>query len=617
MPFLQDIIHKIETGAGPRYIRYALIVLTLIAGLVIYNLRVARNFGTQEAMDSAQLGRNLADGKGYTTSAIRPFSLALIGDHNRELAGTNSIPARDAVLLRDKHPDIANPPVYPVVLAGLMKVLPFNYAMETGRPFWSAQGRFARYQPDFLIHWFNQLLFIGIAALTYLCGKRLFDHSVGITATLLVLASDILWRFSASGLSTMLLMVFVMGAGLCLISAQQEVLEPKRGSTWPVLMAVCVGLLLGLAALTRYGTMWLLLPALVFVAALGGERRVSMALVLTAAFSAVFVPWIWRNMSVCGAPLGTASYDIFKGLSLLTEHRLDRSLDPTLQFSVRAILIKFVMNSRIVLQEELFTVGSGFILGLFAVGLMLGFRKPLIRQSRYWLVGCIAVLYVVQVLGRTQLSEDAPRVNSENYLVLLLPFIAVYAAGFFQVLLEQIQVPALPVRQAIRVLLILLVGAPLVMAVLPPRTSPLQYPPYFPPSFAHSAKWFRPEEMLMSDVPFAVAWYGNHQCLWITLDAIPSGPDNDSESFFAVNDRIRPIHGLHLTPRTLDQRFQSEIVRSGNESWGALAVGTMLTKTSDGKFDPPRKFPLRVVAGDLVPEQLFLTDWERWTANSK
>ena len=50
---------------------------------VIYNLHAYRNFATQEAMDSAQLARNMAEGNGYTTLFIRPFSLYLVQSHSQ------------------------------------------------------------------------------------------------------------------------------------------------------------------------------------------------------------------------------------------------------------------------------------------------------------------------------------------------------------------------------------------------------------------------------------------------------------------------------------------------------------------------------------------------------
>ena len=33
--------------------------------------------------------------------------------------------------INGRHPDLANPPVYPVMLAGLMKMLPFHWPVET------------------------------------------------------------------------------------------------------------------------------------------------------------------------------------------------------------------------------------------------------------------------------------------------------------------------------------------------------------------------------------------------------------------------------------------------------------------------------------------------------
>ena len=72
MPFLQDVLHKLGKGGGMRYFRvgFALLAVVLLIGL--YDLRAFRNMGTQEAMDMAQLARNIARGKGYTTLFIRP-----------------------------------------------------------------------------------------------------------------------------------------------------------------------------------------------------------------------------------------------------------------------------------------------------------------------------------------------------------------------------------------------------------------------------------------------------------------------------------------------------------------------------------------------------------------
>ena len=57
---LQEWIHKLEIGEGSRYIKLGTLALVLLALAVIYDLRKFRNFSTSEAMDSAQLARNIA-----------------------------------------------------------------------------------------------------------------------------------------------------------------------------------------------------------------------------------------------------------------------------------------------------------------------------------------------------------------------------------------------------------------------------------------------------------------------------------------------------------------------------------------------------------------------------
>src|SRR5258706_348990 len=137
MPLLQDIIHKMEVGGGMRYFRVGLGVLTVVLLVVGYNWRAFRNMHNVESMDPAQLGRNLAEGKGYTTLFVRPFSMYLLKKRNQEKRGVSG-PAAPGDLARIKgmHPDLANPPVYPVMLAGLMKAARFRYEVDTTRPFW-------------------------------------------------------------------------------------------------------------------------------------------------------------------------------------------------------------------------------------------------------------------------------------------------------------------------------------------------------------------------------------------------------------------------------------------------------------------------------------------------
>src|SRR5208283_1632382 len=227
---IQKLIHMLEIGTVSRYLRFVLLGLAIVALAFLYDLRAYRNLATQEAMDAAQLARNLAEGKGYTTRFIRPFSLYLVQSHNEAKAAAGSTSATNLDFAQIKyrpHPDLSNPPVYPVMLAGLMKVRSFHYPVELHKPFWSENGHFWRYQPDFQIALFNQILLLAVVALTFFLSCKLFDKNVAWLVALLTIGCELLWRFSVSGLATMLLMVIFLGLTWNLLQLEAEAREPQ------------------------------------------------------------------------------------------------------------------------------------------------------------------------------------------------------------------------------------------------------------------------------------------------------------------------------------------------------------------------------------------------------
>jgi hypothetical protein len=598
---LQDIIHKIEAGVGPRAVRVTLAVLAVLALVLGYNWRSFRNFSTQEAMDSAQLARNISEGRGYTTQFIRPFSMFLIKRANQgRLGSLDEARRQDLCEVKGRHPDIANPPVYPVLVAGLMKTLPFRHDALKQRPFWWSGGVFARYQPDFFIAIFNQCLLLTLAVATFLVARRLFDVQVAWLSAILLACTELLWKFSVSGLSTMLLLVIFMGLVWTLMRIEQGAREPAPRARRLLLFAVVAGLLLGVGTLTRYSFGMLVVPVLLFVVLAGGQRRTASALVIVGVFMAVIAPWVARNLAVCGMPFGTAGYAILDGSFYFPGNKLGRSLEPDFtSVSLTPLWWKFFINTRLIIMNELPRFGGTWVSAFFLAGLVMNFRSQALNRLRLFTLGTMALLIAVQALGRTSLSEDSPEINSENLLVLLLPLVVVYGAGFFLTLLEQVHFPARVMRHLAVGLFGVVMSLPLIYSFLPPRSQPLSYPPYYPPYIQETSGWMSEDELVMSDIPWAVAWYGDQQCIWLTLDA-------DAE-FFAVNDFIKPVRALYLTPVTLDSKFLSQWIRAGGDrSWGGIVVGTMLQQSL------PLGFPLRKSVQKYLPEQLFLSDWERW-----
>jgi len=95
-----------------------------------------------------------------------------------------------------------------------------------------------------------------------------------------------------------------------------------------------------------------------------------------------------------------------------------------------------------------------------------------------------------------------------------------------------------------------------------------------------------------------VAWYGQRQCTSLTM--------NYQDDFFAINDYLKPVQALYLTPETTDAKFASDWVRADEHTWGNF----FLQAAAQGKI--PVTFPLTHAPTGFFPERMFLTDAERW-----
>ena len=599
---IQLLIHKLEVGVGSRYLRVIALVLGVVGLAFLYDIRAYRNLAAPEAMDAAQLARNISEGKGYTTQFLRPFSIYLVQNHNQAttpFALTNAV--TDFAQVKSAHPDLANPPVYPLLLAGWMKVLPFDFTVNLKRAFWTNNGGFWRYQPDFFIALFNELLLLVVVVLTFYLAKNLFDSNVAWLSAILTLGCDVLWRFSVSGLSTLLLLAVFLALTLLMLEIERSARESQPRAGWLLGLVVSVGLLTGIGALTRYAFVWTIIPVVLFLLMFSGKGNLGHMLAALAAFALVLVPWIIRNEVVSGTPFGTAGYAVVEGTFVFPRFQLERSIHPELTQAMwmKPYVQKLFGNLRDLLNDDLLKSGAIWAGVLFFSGLFLGFRSTGARRVRYFLLMCLAVFIVAQSLVRTQLSDLSPEINSENLLVLLVPLVIIFGASFFFTLLDQMTLPLPQLRYAVVTGFVGLSCLPLFFTLWS-SARPVVYPPYYPPEIQQTANWMKPNELMMSDVPWAVAWYGDRQCIWLTLDA--------QTDFFAINDYIKPVQALYLTPLTMDGKFISDWVQTRDFSWGNFIVDTVI------KNQFPPGFPLRFAPKGYLPDRLFLTDRQRWQA---
>ncbi len=621
---VQQIIHSLEEGKWAKRIR-GLVLLLLIASLgLVYNLNLTQNFTSPEAMDAAQLARNIAEGRGYTTHFIRPLSVDLLRQH-----GSISDEVPRAAL-----PDITNPPLYPLLLAGWMKVLPFEFEIDLEKA-----NEFRRYQPEILIWLLNQALFFVVLIQIFRLGEKLFDPPVAWCAALLFLGTELYWKFSTSGLPMMLLLVLFLALAKALVRLEERANDGEsRGGGWIAGMALWAGVLAGLGGLTRYGFAWVILPVLVYLGCfLGRHRGRALALALLG-FLLVMTPWLVRNAQLSGNLFGAAGLALYGETHTFPGDSLERMLfyEPsaapvdgevglkvqvTDQVGLWDIGNKLKRNLRHLLVHELPRFSGSWIAVACLVGLVVPFRSRSLRRLRVFLLMTLAMLALGQALGRTHLSspngtltellgrslgQGAPVtpvsvVTGENLLAILGPVLFLFGAGLFFSLLDQWKVDLPEMRLAASAGLVAAASLPMALSFLLPHPFPIAEPLYPPPQLQylrhvpveHGSPEIKQDDLVMSDLPWAVAWYGNQDCVWLTQTVQPD--------FYAFNNRW-PVSALYFTEATTDHRYTARALNANELNWERFMLAMQI------KGDLPEGFPLKAVSNIFSPGQwLFFT----------
>lgn len=601
MPALQEIIHRLEVGAWTRYVKVGVALLGFLVFAVVYDVRCFKNFATQEAMDSAQLARNLSRGRGFTTDFVRPLSLYLLQRHQLE-----SKEGKPGQFLKGEHPDLANGPVYPLLLAGWMKILPFDYSISKGAFFW-------RYQPEVLVAGLNQIFFFVSVLLVFALARKLFDAPVAWVSAAVFAGADLFWKFSVSGLSTSLLTLLFLVLVWLLVLIEENHREGTRPHGWLIACAALAGLVLGLGTLSRYAFIALLLPVLGFLGLFLGQRRIVLSIVTAATCLAVVTPWLARNYKLSGTFFGVTGYTVYQETTpQFRGNKLERYMSGDFELALAKVevdhfLRKFVVNLAEMVRHDLPTLGGSWLTGLFLVGLLVPFLNPTLNRVRVFLLFSLVFLMIFQALGKTHLSSDMPELNSENLLVLVAPVVFIFGVAMFFLLLDQINLPFPPTRTIVAWGFGIIVSAPLIFTMLPPRSIPVAYPPYWPPLVQDVSSWMKTDELMMSDMPWAVAWYGERKCLWATLDAPSDLRNSKGSDFFAIHDFQKPIQGILLTRLTTDAKWFSQMIQGQDFAWGKFMLECLL------RTNVPNGFPLtHSPPGFLQEGLLFLSDKERW-----
>ncbi len=463
----------------------------LLAGAVIWGLYFTYQYDREQGLnvsdaittiDLAQIARRTAQGEGLTTGFIRPVSLRFHPDYLH-------------------HPELTHPPLYILVLAAA---------------FLAAGAR------DGTVVAVSVIFFWALVPWLWYWGRKIFDDLTAGLAILLYCLNPVFLRISINGSPVPFIAFLLFGLLYFLYRSRAD----SR------LFPAAAGAVIGLAYLTRYSCGLWLIPAGLVLAAEGRDHRFRRIAFLAGAAFLVALPWLIRNWVVAGGPFFTL--DGFKP-SMFSDPRPGYIL--WRGFSARSLIVpqrgyflfkKFLLGLRESYLRVLLLTGN--FASVFAL-LSALYRFP---DRKFDRLKYAFLTMLVLECGYLSLFSPAGQGTA-----VFIPGASLLAAAFFLHLLFRFQGRrAVLTRTALTLFFLLLVSIP-ISDKLGPRA--------FPRLRLYSVKNIRevaaavPEgEILVSDVPWAVSWYGDVNALWLPFRL---------EDYEEIRIYREPaVAGLFLTP---------------------------------------------------------------------
>ena len=563
----QTALHSLEQGRFAPALRGAAGIVLLLVVAILYLFAQFTGFDSETAMDQAQISRSLASGEGFSTKFIRPLALWQLNRANKAIPAGN-------------FPDFLEPPLSPVV-----NTIPLLAVKKN----WTMSRTDIVYSGDRAIAVFSVLLFFGAVVVGYFVARRLFDPQLALLGSILVLVTDLLWKFTLSGLPQMLVLLLLMLASWTILRAMSEQQDaPNAPPLKKWLLQALIGLLFGLITLSHWVACWLFVGYLFFAFFHFRPRALPAAAI--AVFAIVLAPWIARNVAVCGHPFGIAIYPITHGDPLI------RSLDP--DFGDLFYGFKYKMRLGILEQMgNIFSfVGLNIAAGAFFLALFHPFKRPETARFRW----CVLAMWVGAVLGMGAYGPVSSPVSDMQLHAVFIPLMIFYGLAFLLVLWNRLGFQHALMRWVFNGLIVTVAAIPMLLTLFAGQARSINWPPYVPPYIAILGEWYEPSEGLCSDMPWAVAWYANRKCL-----LLPDSPKTMTKiSDFDIMGV--PICGLYLTPVSGDGKFFSDIAFGPYKQWTMLILRQPQAVAN---------MPLRSVVSLFADGQVVLySDHDRWSS---
>lgn len=565
---LQGFLHAFEQGRSIVWVRR--LVLAIIIGLLASMWFVAKfnGFSVPEAMDQAQIGRQLATGEGFTTLYARPLALHLMLTRTGNLASPL--------------PETSQAPLGPLINAALLWAGGQHFAPDSEQ--YVAPAERAITAAAFLF-------FAGSLVLSYLLGRWLFDGPLALIGLGLIIVSDLVWRFTFSGLPQMAMLFLFTGALLALAGALEASEARRRARS--IVMIMAASLLLGLMTLGHGLGLWIFAGFWLYAVTVIRPRWF-VALATPLIYVLPLLPWAWHNWRAMRNPFGLPFYELYR-TPQADPLALAADFEPILRFQVSDFLTNTATQALAQAGNLITYFGGSVVAAAFFFALLLHvFARWQAAQFRW----AVLFMWIGAAAGMSVFGVD--RAVSVNQLhILFLPVMIFYGLAFFLLLAGRLGLEQPLLRGAFITLLFLVSSIPMIGTMFLAAPT-FNWPPYLPPLISRFDQWVQPDEAIAADIPWATAWYAGRTSLLL--------PENIAQFELIHAERLlqAPLVGIYLTPFSGDQPAYETIVQGRYSQWARFVLREIKEDDLDGWILPS------AVNLPIDGQSIFYADRPRW-----
>ena len=584
-------VSQLDTGIIVRRSLFFLILVILTLGNLF---TLFRGLNSPQAMDQAQIAREIARGNGFTTKFIRPVAI-----HQASAAQGRAVSLAG-------FQDTYHAPLNPLINAAVLKLLG---ADDTEK--WQMRENEMVYELDRVIAAVSTVFFLLAIGVNYLLISRIFDAKIAGVCAILMLFCETLWNYSLSGLPQML-MLLLFSCALYFIYRAVEASSEGRIAMGP---AVIASIFLTLLALTHWMAIWIILGYVVFAAIAFRPRGILGIAALVLLLVAATGPML-RNASISDSPLGTAFLTLYNGLGGASEEgimRIDNLSDAP---PIVEGLIAKVLRTTLLQATDIVPFLAGIVIApLFFISLLHPFKRPSIASFRW----AILLMWMGNALGLAFFGISNKPLDPNQLHLLFAPIMTAYGLAFLSILWGRLDfVASTPMLRNVHHFVIVIICAlPLVLALpqkvrlgmtIRDRGGVPQWPPYYAPALNLGLKnWITPNQITFADQPWAVAWYADRMSVWL-----PPTRESFEKIEGLAADLQTPCAGILISPSSHGSGPAREVAETYKDFATLVFDGRIYQATFPAKLhvfpqDPKIQgitrrypYPLPIVGYDMI-----------------